>query len=46
VIARDAIRVAPESGRAFEAGPDWLELLAFGRRLPGDAVPAPGFWLA
>jgi quinol monooxygenase YgiN/quercetin dioxygenase-like cupin family protein len=46
VIARDAIRVAPESGRAFEAGPDGLELLAFGRRLPGDAVPAPDFWLA
>src|SRR5450756_1686141 len=36
-IARlDAIRVAPEVVRAFEAGPDGLELLAFGARHDGD----------
>src|SRR3954470_11637507 len=32
----DAIRVAPQVARAFEAGPDGLELLAFGPHVPGD----------
>ena len=32
----DAIRVAPQVVRAFEAGPDGLELLAFGPRHAGD----------
>ena len=32
----DAIRVAPEVLRAFEAGPDGLELLVFGPRHPDD----------
>ena len=32
----DAIRVAPEVARAFEAGPEGLELLAFGPRHEGD----------
>ena len=32
----DAIRVAPTVVRAFEAGPDGLELLAFGARHEGD----------
>ena len=32
----DAIRVAPSVVRAFEAGPDGLELLAFGPRHEGD----------
>src|SRR5215207_11336569 len=32
----DAIRVAPQTARAFEAGPDGLELLAFGPHHPGD----------
>lgn len=32
----DAIRVAPTVVRAFEAGPDGLELLAFGPRHEGD----------
>ena len=32
----DAIRVAPPVIRAFEAGPDGLELLAFGARHEGD----------
>jgi mannose-6-phosphate isomerase-like protein (cupin superfamily) len=35
----DAIPVAPRVARAFEAGPDGLELLAFGPRLKGDGEP-------
>ena len=33
----DAIRVGPEVTRAFEAGDDGLELLAFSPRMQGDA---------
>lgn len=41
----DAIRVAPEVLRAFEAGPDGLELLVFGPRHPGDGeVLSEDFW--
>lgn len=36
IAALDAIRVAPRVLRAFEAGPDGLELLAFGPRHEGD----------
>jgi uncharacterized cupin superfamily protein len=36
----DAIRVAPGVMRGFEAGPDGLELLAFGTHHEID----PGFW--
>jgi len=32
----DALRVAPEVVRAFEAGPDGLELIAVGGPKPGD----------
>jgi quercetin dioxygenase-like cupin family protein len=32
----DAVRVAPPVARAFEAGPDGLDLLAFGPRHEGD----------
>jgi mannose-6-phosphate isomerase-like protein (cupin superfamily) len=35
----DALRVAPETWRGFEAGPDGMELVAFGARCgmaPGD----------
>jgi quercetin dioxygenase-like cupin family protein len=34
--ALDAVRVAPQVVRAFEAGPEGLELLAFGPRHEGD----------
>lgn len=34
----DAIRVSSEVARAFEAGPDGLELLVFGPRHEGDGV--------
>lgn len=41
----DAIRVAPRVARAFEAGPEDLELLAFGPRHAGDGeILREGFW--
>jgi mannose-6-phosphate isomerase-like protein (cupin superfamily) len=41
----DAIRVAPAVGRAFEGGPDGLELLVFGPRHKGDGEIISGeFW--
>lgn len=40
----DAIRVAPGSLRAFEAGPDGLEFLAVGSHHASDAQMVPGFW--
>lgn len=41
----DAIRVAPRAVRAFEAGPDGLELLAFGPRHAGDGeIIRENFW--
>lgn len=45
VRARDAIRVAPEVARAFEAGPDGLELVAFGPHLPGDGEAVDDAWI-
>ena len=42
----DAIRVAPGSMRAFEAGPDGLELLAVGPHCKGDGEMHPEFWPA
>ena len=41
---RDAIRVAPGVMRAFEAGADGLEVLAFGPRHEGDGEIVPGWW--
>jgi uncharacterized cupin superfamily protein len=40
----DAIRVAPEVARGFEAGPEGLTLLAFGSHHPEDFEVLPGFW--
>ena len=40
----DALRVAPTVTRAFEAGPDGLELLAFGPRHKGDGETIQGWW--
>jgi mannose-6-phosphate isomerase-like protein (cupin superfamily) len=40
----DAIRVAPGVIRAFEAGPDGVELLAFGPRHAGDGELIQGWW--
>ena len=44
IRALDAIRFAPAAARAFEAGPDGLELLIFGPRHNGDPLLDPGFW--
>jgi mannose-6-phosphate isomerase-like protein (cupin superfamily) len=42
----DVIRVPRQTTRNFEAGPDGLELLAFGapNTGPQDAEPAPDWW--
>lgn len=40
----DAVRVAPEVWRAFSAGPDGMDILAFGTRHPGDGDATPGWW--
>jgi mannose-6-phosphate isomerase-like protein (cupin superfamily) len=41
----DAIRVAPAVTRAFEAGPEGMELLAFGPHHAGDGeLIHEGFW--
>jgi mannose-6-phosphate isomerase-like protein (cupin superfamily) len=40
----DAIRVAPQTKRAFEAGPDGLEFLVFGAGASGDAETLEDFW--
>ncbi len=40
----DLIRVSPATARAFEAGPDGLELLAFGPHHPGDGAPVEDPW--
>jgi quercetin dioxygenase-like cupin family protein len=41
----DAIRVAPEVARAFEAGPDGLEFVAFGPHYDGDGEPVDDPWI-
>jgi mannose-6-phosphate isomerase-like protein (cupin superfamily) len=42
----DVVRVAPEVARAFEGGPDGLELIAIGGSKPegGDGVRVHDFW--
>lgn len=40
----DAIRVAPGVTRAFEAGDEGLEMLAFGARHKGDGEVIQGWW--
>jgi uncharacterized cupin superfamily protein len=42
--ALDAVRVAPGVTRAFEAGSDGLEILAFGPRCDGDGEVLMGWW--
>jgi mannose-6-phosphate isomerase-like protein (cupin superfamily) len=42
----DIVRVAPQVTRGFEAGPDGLELLAFGARHAGDGEIVKDFWEA
>jgi mannose-6-phosphate isomerase-like protein (cupin superfamily) len=45
VHTRDAIRVAPQVVRAFEAGPDGLEFLATGPHHPSDGEPVDDPWV-
>ena len=42
----DVVRVAPATVRAYEGGPDGLELLAIGSDRPedGDGVPVRDWW--
>lgn len=42
----DVVRVAPAVIRAFEAGPDGLDVIAVGNDRPadGDGVPAKDWW--
>jgi mannose-6-phosphate isomerase-like protein (cupin superfamily) len=40
----DSIRVAPATARAFEAGQDGLEFLAFGAHHPGDGELVEDPW--
>lgn len=46
VRAWDAIRVAPETMRAFASGPEGLELLAYGAPISdeNDGEIVPGWW--
>jgi mannose-6-phosphate isomerase-like protein (cupin superfamily) len=41
----DAIRVAPEVARAFEAGPEGLEFIAFGPHQDADGEPVEDSWV-
>jgi uncharacterized cupin superfamily protein len=40
----DAVRVGPGVARAFEAGPDGLEVLIFGPRVESDSELVSDFW--
>lgn len=44
VAEMDAIRVSPDVTRAFEAGDEGLEVIAFGPRRDGDGKILPGWW--
>jgi mannose-6-phosphate isomerase-like protein (cupin superfamily) len=42
--ARDIVRVSPGTTRAFEAGPDGLEVLIVGPHVESDGELVEGFW--
>jgi mannose-6-phosphate isomerase-like protein (cupin superfamily) len=44
VAGKDAIYCPPSSMREWEAGPDGLEILAFGGHAEEDAEMQPGWW--
>jgi mannose-6-phosphate isomerase-like protein (cupin superfamily)/quinol monooxygenase YgiN len=44
IAPRDAIRVSPAVVRAFEAGPEGLELIVFGPQHRGDGELLHGWW--
>ena len=43
----DVVRVAPETIRAFEGGPDGIEVIAIGSDRPadGDGIPTHDWWI-
>jgi mannose-6-phosphate isomerase-like protein (cupin superfamily) len=45
VRALDSVRVAPEVARAFEAGPEGLEFIAFGPHREADGEPVNDNWV-
>src|SRR5450432_1290485 len=45
IRALDTLRVAPAVARAFEAGPDGLDFLAFGAHHPSDGEPVDDPWV-
>jgi quercetin dioxygenase-like cupin family protein len=44
VTTKDVVYVPPASMREWEAGPDGLELLAFGGHAESDTEMQPGWW--
>jgi quercetin dioxygenase-like cupin family protein len=44
VAARDVVYCRPDAMREWEAGPDGLEMLAFGGHAENDAEMRPGWW--
>jgi mannose-6-phosphate isomerase-like protein (cupin superfamily) len=44
IVELDAIRLSPELGRGFEAGPEGISLLAFGARHDGDGEVLQNWW--
>jgi quercetin dioxygenase-like cupin family protein len=44
VAARDVVYCGPDTMRAWEAGPDGLEILAFGDHVEGDAKGDYEWW--
>lgn len=44
LVPLDAVRVSPGTTRAFEAGPEGLEVLVFGPRVEGDGELVQNFW--
>ena len=44
VGVRDVVYCGPDTMREWEAGPDGLELLAFGNHVEGDTTMEQGWW--
>jgi hypothetical protein len=44
LVPLDAVRVSPGVARAFEAGPDGLEVLIFGPHVAADGDMVRDFW--